>query len=114
MSDDLSLAALLGEAPKTPDPGFRFDVLARVSARAARREAWTRGLMQVAAFTAVGLLAALVQFASVSSGAWIPVLSGVGRVCARGDPGAESGFGARADGVRQRLKAPICRRLGSL
>lgn len=78
MSDDLSLAALLGEAPKIPDPGFRFDVLARVSARAARREAWTRGLMQVAAFTAVGLLVALVQFASVSAGAWTPVLSAAG------------------------------------
>ncbi|HVK79607.1 MAG TPA: hypothetical protein VM915_03255 [Verrucomicrobiae bacterium] len=84
MSDDLSLAALLGEAPKTPDPGFRFDVLARVSARAARREAWTRGLMQVAAFTAVGLLVALVQFGSVSSGAWTPVLSVAGALAASG------------------------------
>jgi peptidoglycan/LPS O-acetylase OafA/YrhL len=82
MSDDLSLAALLGEAPKTPDPGFRFNVLARVSQRAARREAWTRGLMQVAAFTAMGLLLALVQYASVSAGAWIPVLSVAGALSA--------------------------------
>lgn len=78
MSDDLSLAALLGEAPTTPDPAFRFDVLARVSARAARREAWTRGVMQVAAFTALGMLLALVQYASVSAGAWMPILSVAG------------------------------------
>lgn len=84
MSDDLSLAALLGEAPKTPDPGFRFDVLARVSERAAKREAWTRGLMQVATFTAVGLLLALVQVASVSAGAWTPVLSAGGALAVSG------------------------------
>ncbi|MCR6643987.1 MAG: hypothetical protein NVV62_05415 [Terricaulis sp.] len=84
MHDDRSLAALLGEAPQTPDPGFRFDVFARVSARARRRAAFERGTLQVAAFTGAGLVLALIQFASAASGAWGPMLGAAGALALSG------------------------------
>lgn len=54
--DDLLMADLLGEAPKTPDPAFRYDVLVHVSERARRRRAMSRALNQVALFSAIGLV----------------------------------------------------------
>lgn len=54
--DDILMADLLGESPKTPDPGFRYDVLAHVSERARRRHAVSRALNQVALFSAIGLV----------------------------------------------------------
>lgn len=78
MHDDVSLAALLGEPPQTPDPGFRFDVFARMAERARRRAALERGALQVAAFTAIGLILALIQFGSVAAGAWGPMLACLG------------------------------------
>lgn len=84
MTDDTSLAALLGEAPTSTDPRFRVDVLARVKARAARRSAWRRGVLRVAGFTAAGLLAALVQSASVDAGAWAPLLISAGALATAG------------------------------
>ena len=84
MHDDLSLAALLGEAPKTPDPAFRFDVFARMSARERRNKAHGRAMLQVAAFTAVGLVLALVQTAGAEAGAWSPVLSAAGALALTG------------------------------
>lgn len=56
MTDDLDLAALLGEAPKTPDPGFRFDVLSLTSQRAHRRASRQRAFRLVLASTFIGLL----------------------------------------------------------
>lgn len=56
MSEDLDLAALLGEAPKTPDPGFRFDVLQRTALRASRRASRQRALRLVLVSTLVGLI----------------------------------------------------------
>lgn len=56
MNDDLNLAALLGEAPKTPDPGFRFDVLSLTSLRARRRASRQRALRLVLVSTCAGLL----------------------------------------------------------
>lgn len=56
MSNDLDLAALLGEAPRTPDPGFRFDVMALTAHRAHRRAARQRAFRLVAASTLIGLL----------------------------------------------------------
>jgi ABC-type siderophore export system fused ATPase/permease subunit len=53
--DDLLMADLLGEAPKTPDPGFRYDVLLRTAARVRRRQAMTKALNTVALFSAIGL-----------------------------------------------------------
>ena len=84
MHDDLSLAALLGEAPKTPDPGFRLDVFARVNERARRRAAYGRAMLQVATFTAIGLVLALVQWASADAGAWLPMLGAAGALAAAG------------------------------
>lgn len=84
MHDDLSLAALLGEAPKTPDPGFRLDVFARVTENARRRAAHGRAMLQVAAFTAIGLVLALVQTASMDAGAWMPLLGVAGALAATG------------------------------
>jgi len=56
MSDDLELAGLLGEAPRTPDPGFRVDVIGRVAARAQRRAAMRRGAATAGAFAMLGLV----------------------------------------------------------
>ena len=55
MTDDRELADLLGEAPRTPDPAFRFDVLTHVGLRARRRAALERAITQVLTFTAIGL-----------------------------------------------------------
>lgn len=60
MNDD-ELANLLGEAPATPDPAFRYDVFARVAIEARRRAARRRAVNIVAASTAVGLFCALAQ-----------------------------------------------------
>jgi hypothetical protein len=84
MHDDLSLAALLGEAPPALDPGFRIDVFVRAAARARRRAARARAMQQIAAFTAIGLIAALVQNASVLSGAWTPMLGATGALAVSG------------------------------
>jgi hypothetical protein len=54
--NDLMMAALLGEAPRTPDPGFRFDVLSHVTERARRRASRRRAFRTVAAFTFAGLV----------------------------------------------------------
>lgn len=56
MSDDLDLAALLGDAPRTPDPGFRFDVMARTAERARRRQARQNAFRTTAAFALFGLI----------------------------------------------------------
>jgi len=61
MSKDLELAALLGEAPQTPDPGFRFDVLSLTSQRARRRASRQRALRLVLVSTLVGLVFPLAQ-----------------------------------------------------
>jgi hypothetical protein len=54
MSDDLDLAALLGGAPRTPDPAFRFDVLALTAERARRREARRRAFRTTTIFALIG------------------------------------------------------------
>ncbi len=56
MSDDLDLAALLGEAPKTPDPGFRLDVLALTAERARRRQARQDAFRTTMYFALFGLI----------------------------------------------------------
>jgi fatty acid desaturase len=56
MSDDLELAALLGEAPAMPDPTFRFDVLARTAERARRRQARQNAFRVTAMFALIGLV----------------------------------------------------------
>jgi hypothetical protein len=100
MHDDLSIAALLGEAPKTPDPGFRVDVFARMSERVQRRAAYARAMLHVAAFTAAGIVLALVQSASVDAGAWMQML---------GVAGALLGAGVFALAVIEGPKAALAR-----
>ncbi len=56
MSDDFELAALLGEAPATPDPSFRFDVLARTAERARRRHARQKAFRITTIFALIGLV----------------------------------------------------------
>ncbi len=56
MNGDSELANLLGEAPRTPDPAFRFDVFARMAARSRRRAARQRAAIYVAGFAALGLV----------------------------------------------------------
>ena len=56
MSDDLDRAALWGEAPRTPDPGFRFDGLSLTAERARRREARQRAFGTTVLFALVGLI----------------------------------------------------------
>ena len=53
--NDLELAALLGDAPRAPDPAFRFDVFARMAERALRRAARRRAGVTVAMFAGIGL-----------------------------------------------------------
>ena len=84
MHDDATLAALLGDAPAGSDPRFRLDVFARVFARARRRAARQRALLQLAAFTAAGLMLALVQNASVDAQAWAPFLGAAGALAVSG------------------------------
>ena len=75
MTDDLDLANLLGEAPPDrPDPGFRYDVFARVSRRARRRASIDRALNQVAVFAAIGLAFPVADAAGLSFSAAQPVL----------------------------------------
>jgi len=67
MSDDLELAALLGEAPRTSDPGFRLDVLARTAKRARRRASRRRAARRVAHSTLVGAVFPVFQAFGVSA-----------------------------------------------
>lgn len=55
MTDDSEMAELLSEAPRTPDPGFRIDVIARVAARARRRASLERAWKQIVTFTLIGV-----------------------------------------------------------
>jgi ABC-type siderophore export system fused ATPase/permease subunit len=54
MTDDAELADLLGEAPRSPDPGFRFDVMQRVAVRARRRAALARAWKPIVIFSLIG------------------------------------------------------------
>jgi len=58
---DEELADLLGEKPATPDPAFRFDVLARAAQHAQRRAAHIRALNIMLISCTVGAFFALGQ-----------------------------------------------------
>lgn len=64
--NDEELAGLLGDAPQTPDPRFRADVLARVAGAARRRAAANRAARTLAVFAAIGLFFPLTQAAGFS------------------------------------------------
>lgn len=74
MSDDLEMADLLGEAPRTPDPGFRIDVVARVAARARRRASLERAWRHIVTFTLIGVAFPIAQALGVTWQATQPVL----------------------------------------
>jgi hypothetical protein len=75
MNDD-DLANLLGEAPATPDPVFRYGVFARVATQARHRAARHRALNIMAASTAAGLFCALAQAGGFTLQAAQPLLYG--------------------------------------
>ena len=66
MTDDSMLASLLGEAPRAPDPGFRFDVFALIDTRARRRAALRRALKTICLFAALGLAFPLARAAGLT------------------------------------------------
>ncbi|MGD9981024.1 MAG: hypothetical protein AB7H66_07130 [Hyphomonadaceae bacterium] len=74
MNDDLDLAALLGEAPKMPDPAFRFHVLQFAAARVRRRTSRQRALRLVLIFTAIGLVFPLARAFGVGFAELQPLL----------------------------------------
>lgn len=76
--EDLLMADLLGEAPATPDPGFRFDVLSRASIRARRRAAMSKALNQVAVFSAIGLVFPIAGAAGLTWEAAQPLVMAAG------------------------------------
>lgn len=83
MSDqdnDLLIADLLGEAPKTPDPGFRYDVLVHVATHARRRHALNRALNQVALFSGIGMIFPVLAAFGVTWRSAEPVAMAVGVV----------------------------------
>jgi hypothetical protein len=75
MSDDLELAALLGEAPAAPDPAFRYDVFTNVAERARRRHARTRAARTIAAFTLVGAAFPAAQAIGLTLHTFEPILA---------------------------------------
>ena len=81
MSDDLELAALLGEAPRTPDPGFRFDVLALTAERARRREARQRAFRTTTVFAFIGLLFPVAHTLGLGFAELRPLLLVAGVLC---------------------------------
>lgn len=74
MHDDLAMAEMLGQAPRTPDPAFRVEVFARIARRASRRAALRRGALQLAACTGLGLAALVAQAAGMNAEHIAPML----------------------------------------
>jgi hypothetical protein len=73
MTDD-EMAGLLGDSPPAADPAFRFDVFARVTARAQRRAALQRGVLQAAVLTSAGAAIAAIQAAGFPWPEALPVM----------------------------------------
>ncbi len=111
MSDDIELANLLGAAPpEAPDPGFRFDVFARVNARARRRASLSRAANQIAAFAAIGLIFPLAQTAGFNWQTAQPVLWAAGALAVAAATALLTIQGPRGVLARSRamlLRAPL-------
>ncbi|MBN8607873.1 MAG: hypothetical protein J0L81_13235 [Caulobacterales bacterium] len=75
MSDDLELAALLGEAPAAPDPVFRYDVFTNMAERARRRHARMRAWRIVMGFTLIGACFPAGQWAGLTLSNFQPMLA---------------------------------------
>jgi hypothetical protein len=78
--NDRELADLLGEAPASPDPAFRLDVLARTAARARKRVVRRRAVHYVAAFTALGLAVPALRSLGLTAGDVQPLLLSAGAI----------------------------------
>lgn len=75
MNDDERLIAdLLGEAPATPDPSFRYDVFARVAQRGRREASLRRAARNFGVLTAIGLACALLQASGLTWEVAQPIL----------------------------------------
>lgn len=72
--DERLIADLLGEAPATPDPGFRFDVFARVAQRGRREASLRRAAHSFAIMTAIGLGCGVLQAAGLTWETAQPIL----------------------------------------
>ena len=112
MSDDLELAALLGEAPRTPDPGFRFDVLALTAKRARRRQARARAFRTTAIFALIGLIFPIAHTLGLGLGELQPLLLVAGILAFAYVLAVWTLEGPRAVLARSRavLRAPLLRR----
>jgi hypothetical protein len=66
MTDDRIIANLLGEAPHTPDPGFRLDVFLRIAEHARRRAALGNAARAIGLFAAIGLVFPILQALGVT------------------------------------------------
>lgn len=75
MSDDQGLAELLGQAPRAPDPAFRYDVFTLAAERARRRHARANAVRVTAFFTLMGLVFPAAQAAGISFTDMQPILS---------------------------------------
>lgn len=71
---DEELADLLGAAPASPDPAFRYDVFARVIVHDRRNAARRRAVHIVAASTALGLFCGLAQAAGFTAHTALPLI----------------------------------------
>jgi hypothetical protein len=80
MSQDQRLADLLGRPPAESDPGFRYDVLASVAARARRRAAFRRASAYASAFVAFGLSVPLARASGITAEQLQPMLMSAGGV----------------------------------
>lgn len=82
MSDDRMMAELLGDGPRAPDPGFRFDVFVRIAARARKRAAMRRAAKVAGLFAAIGLAFPLAGAAGLSLADARPFLLVASVLCA--------------------------------
>jgi hypothetical protein len=92
MTDERALANLLGEAPATPNPGFRIDVFGRIAQRARRRAATARAAGQSLLFSLIGLVFAAVQAAGIDWTRLQPIVA-AGGVLALASLAALGGIG---------------------
>lgn len=75
MTDDERLIAdLLGEAPAAPDPGFRYDVFARVAQSGRREASLRRAARSFGTMTAIGLGCAVIQASGLTWETAQPIL----------------------------------------
>lgn len=78
MTDDERLIAdLLGEAPATPDPSFRYDVFARVAQSGRREASLRRAARSFGTMTAIGLGCAVTQASGLTWETAQPILVAV-------------------------------------